>query len=167
MADTRNFSRAYRRRLPAEVLADAVSEVTGVPETFAAMPMGARAMQTWSYKIQSHFLDAFGRPNSSSDCPCERDQQMSVVQSLHLMNAKGIQSRLADASGHARRLAESTLSTQEIITEIYLRALSRFPEMEELAAAAAAFTASGATRRGATEDVFWALLNSPEFVLNH
>jgi len=167
LADTRNFSRAYRRRLPAEVMSDAVSEVTGVPETFAAMPAGARAMQTWSYKIQSHFLDAFGRPNSSSDCPCERDQQMSVVQSLHLMNAKGIQARLADPDGHARRLAESASSPQDVVTEIYLRALSRFPLTDELAVAVAAFTAPGATRRSATEDVFWALLNSPEFVLNH
>ena len=88
LADTRNFSRAYRRRLPAEVLLDAVNDVTGVPDTFAAMPAGTRAMQAWSYKIESQFMDAFSRPNPSSDPPCERDRQISVVQSLHLMNSK-------------------------------------------------------------------------------
>ncbi|HXJ60670.1 MAG TPA: DUF1553 domain-containing protein [Verrucomicrobiae bacterium] len=167
LGDTRNFSRAYRRRLPAEVLCDALSDATGVPDKFAATPIGTRATQTWSYKIQSHFLDAFGRPNSSSDCPCERDTHMSVVQSLHLMNAQGLQAKLTDASGHARQLADSARSVPEIITEIYLATLSRFPTAEESEAAAAAFHEQNATRRTATEDIFWALLNSPEFVFNH
>ncbi|MDQ3625347.1 MAG: DUF1549 and DUF1553 domain-containing protein, partial [Verrucomicrobiota bacterium] len=82
-ADTRNFARAYRRRLPAEVLADAVADVTGVPDTYTGMPPRSRAMQAWTYKIQSQTMDAFGRPNSSSDCPCERDPRPSIVQSLH------------------------------------------------------------------------------------
>src|SRR6185436_12785426 len=107
LADTRNFSRAYRRRLPAEVLLDAVNDATGVPSTFAAMPANSRALQTWSYKMESHFLDAFGRPNSSSDCPCERDTHLSVVQSLHLMNARDLQSKLANEKGRCRLLAES------------------------------------------------------------
>src|SRR4029079_8509659 len=97
--DTKNFSRSLRRRLPAEVMLDAVDDVTGVPEEFNGVPPGARAMQTWSYKISSHFLDAFGRPNSSSDCPCERDVRPSVVQSLHMMNAKDLQSKLASHDG--------------------------------------------------------------------
>jgi WD40 repeat protein len=167
LGDTRNFSRAYRRRLPAEVLADAVADATGVPDKFTAMPLRARATQTWSYKIQSHFLDAFGRPNSSSDCPCERDTHMSVVQSLHLMNAQGLQAKLSDTSGRARLLADSSRSTAEVIAEIYLATLSRLPSAEETETAAAAFSAKDATRRTATEDVFWALLNSPEFVFNH
>jgi hypothetical protein len=167
LGDTRNFSRGYRRRLPAEVLCDAISDATGVPEKFAAMPLGTRATQTWSYKIQSHFLDAFGRPNSSSDCPCERDTHMSVVQSLHLMNAQALQSKLSEANGRARQLADGAKSVPEIITELYLATLSRFPAPDELESASAAFQEKGATRRTATEDVFWALLNSPEFVFNH
>src|SRR5262249_8602003 len=70
--DTPTFSRAYRRRLPAEVLADAVADLTGVPDDFPGMPPGSRAMQAWSYKIESQTMDAFGRPNPSSDTPCER-----------------------------------------------------------------------------------------------
>jgi hypothetical protein len=167
LADTRNFSRAYRRRLPAEVLLDAVDDATGVPERFAAMPVGARALQTWSYKIESHFMDAFSRPNPSSDCPCERDAHMSVVQSLHLMNSKALQAKFGNPSGRARRLAESDAPASEIVTELYLATVNRPPTADELKAATAAFNAPDATRQTATEDVFWALLNSAEFVFNH
>jgi len=167
LTDTRQFSRSYRRRLPAEVLVDAVSDATGVPETFSAVPPGGRAMQTWSYKIPSHFLDAFGRPNSSSDCPCERDAQLSVVQSLHLMNSKALQAKLADPKGRVRQLADSTRPEADLVGEAYLLLLNRPPTAKELPAALGAFSRPGATRQTALEDVFWALLNSPEFVLNH
>ncbi len=167
VADTRNFSRAYRRRLPAEVLLDAVTDVTGVPDTFAAMPIGSRAIQAWSYKIDSQFLDAFGRPNASSDCPCERDTQTSVVQSLHMMHSRGLQAKLAHPEGRVRRLATGGLPPEQIVTELYLSTLSRLPDPSELAAAVRPFSAPGATRQTASEDVLWALLNSPEFVFNH
>lgn len=164
LADTKNFSRAYRRRLPAEVLLDAVDEATGVPSSFEAMPAMSRAVQAWSYKIDSHFMDAFGRPNSSSDCPCERDTHMSVVQSLHLMNSKDLQAKLSHAKGRARQLAQSPKSSQEIVTELYLATLNRFPTTDELEDAGAAFQES---REAGCEDVLWALLNSAEFVFNH
>jgi hypothetical protein len=167
IADTRNFSRAYRRRLPAEVLLDAVNDATGVPDNLAALPIGSRAMQAWTYKIESPLMDAFNRPNPSSDPPCDRDRQMSVVQSLHLMNSKALQAKLSHKSGRARQLAEGTKSPEEIVTELYLVTLSRIPSEEEVRRATAAFSAKDATRQTATEDVFWSLLNSAEFVLNH
>ncbi|MBL9212030.1 MAG: DUF1549 domain-containing protein [Opitutaceae bacterium] len=167
LADTRNFSRAYRRRLPAEVLLDAVNDATGGSDTFAGMPPGSRAVQAWSYKIESQFMDAFSRPDPSMDPPCERDTHISVVQSLHLMNSKGLQTKLSSTTGRARRLADSAKSPGEIVNELYLATLCRFPTPEELAVATAAFSAEKATRRSATEDVFWALLNSAEFVFNH
>jgi WD40 repeat protein len=167
LGDTRQFSRSYRRRLPAEVLVDAVGDATGVPETFSAVPAGGRAMQTWSYKIPSHFLDAFGRPNSSSDCPCERDAQLSVVQSLHLMNSKALQAKLADPKGRLRRLAAGDLDEPSLVDELYLLLLGRPPADAERKAALGAFSKPEATRETALEDLFWALLNTPEFVLNH
>ena len=167
VGDTRQFSRAYRRRLPAEVLLEAVNAATGVPDTFSGLPPGAHASQAWTYKIESQLMDAFSRPNPSSDPPCERDRQMSVVQSLHLMNSKGLQAKLSHPAGRARRLAEGLQAPAEIITELYLAALSRFPTAEEMRLAAATFSAPGATRPGATEDVLWALINSAEFVFNH
>jgi hypothetical protein len=167
MADTQNFSRSYRRRLSAEVLLDAVNDVTGVQDDFNGCPPGTRASQTWSYKVKSQFLDAFGRPNSSSDCPCERDAQTSVVQSLHLMNSRALQGKLANEEGRVRKLSSSTLPVEGIVTELYLTALNRFPTTDELKAASATFVVPQATRQSATEDVLWALLNSAEFVFNH
>ncbi len=167
LRETKSFARSYRRRLPAEVLLDAVSEVTGVPDQYAGCPPGTTAMQTWSYKISSHFMDAFGRPNSSSDCPCERDLRTSVVQSLHLMNSRELQQKLAHAEGRVRKLAEGGTPPAEIVRELYLAALSRMPSAEEIERAVAAFSAADATRQTAAEDVLWALLNSAEFVFNH
>jgi hypothetical protein len=167
LADTRNFSRAYRRRLPAEVLLDALNDATGASDTFAGMPPGSRAIQAWSYKIESQFMDAFSRPDPSMDPPCERDTHISVVQSLHLMNSRALQTKLSSASGRARQLADSTKSPADIVDELYLATLSRLPTDEERAVATAAFAAEKVPRRNATEDVFWALLNSAEFVFNH
>jgi Protein of unknown function (DUF1553)/Protein of unknown function (DUF1549) len=167
LTDTRRFSRGYRRRLPAEVLMDAVRDVTGVSDALSAMPEGSRAMQAWSYKIGSHFLDAFGRPNSSSDCPCERDLQLSVVQSLHLMNSQTVQSKLSDPKGRVRQLTAGDRPPREIVTTLYLTALGREPVAGELSIALKSFEAPGATRETASEDLLWALLNSPEFVFNH
>jgi hypothetical protein len=167
VTDTRAFSRGYRRRLRAEVVADALSDITGVPDTLAAMPSGGRAMQAWSYKIESHLLDAFGRPNSSSDCPCERDASLSVVQSLHLMNSRALQAKMSDPKGRVHRLAEGGGAPDDVVMQLYLVTLARKPSARELATARAAFEAPGATRKTATEDVFWALINSPEFLFNH
>jgi hypothetical protein len=112
-------------------------------------------------------MDAFSRPNPSSDPPCERDRQMSVVQSLHLMNSKALQAKLSHKTGRARQLADSTKSPEDIVSELYLLTLSRPPSATELQQATGAFNGEKATRQTATEDVFWALLNSAEFVLNH
>ncbi len=159
--------RSYRRRLPAEVLLDAVSDVTGVPESFVAMPPGTRAIQTWSYKIDSQFMDAFGRPNPSTDCPCERDLRTSVVQTLHLMHSKGLQSKLSHARGRAHGLATSPRPPADIITELYLLCYSRPPTPPEEAVALRSFKRKDVSRQEATEDVLWALLNSAEFIFNH
>ena len=167
--DTRNFSRAYRRRLPAEVIADAVADVTGVPNTYEGMPPGSRAMQAWTYKIDSRTMDAFGRPNSSSDCPCERDTRPSITQSLHLMNGRALHAKLksSDVGARVEQLTKGDRPPEEIVTDLYFACFSRKPTEEELKISSAAYTAEGATRRAATEDVLWALLNSAEFVFNH
>jgi hypothetical protein len=167
--DTRNFSRAYRRRLPAEVIADAVADVTGVPDKYEGMPLGSRAIQAWTYKIDSRTMDAFGRPNSSSDCPCERDTRPSIVQSLHLTNSRSLHEKLKskDLAARVDWLTRAGLTRNDVITELYLACYSRKPTDEELATAIAAFSEEGATDRSATEDILWALLNSAEFVFNH
>ena len=149
------------------MLLDAVNDLTGVPEIWSALPLGSRATQAWSYKMDSQLMDAFNRPNPSSDPPCERDRQMSVVQSLHFMNSKALQAKLASKTGRVHRLADSPKSPDAIVSELYLATLGRLPASDELKRASATFAGKDATRQTATEDVFWALLNSAEFVFNH
>jgi len=167
MRDTKNFSRSYRRRLSAEVLLDAVCDFTGVPEKFDGLPPGARALETWNNKMDSEFMDAFGRPNSSAECPCERDSKASVVQVLHLMNSNKLQAKLGATSGRVKKLAESKLEEPAIIEDLYLSAFSRRPTETELKSAEKAFKTEGATRKTAIEDIMWAMINSAEFVFNH
>ena len=167
VADTRNFSRWYRRRPSAEVLLDAVSDLTGVAEPLPGLAPDARAVRSWTYRAESNFLDAFGRPNPSADPPCERERSGGVVQALHLMNSARVMEKISHPSGQAAALAGSQRSPEEIVTELYLAAYARHPTPDELTVATGAFKADGATRQSATEDVLWALINSAEFVLNH
>jgi hypothetical protein len=168
-SDTRNFSRFYRRRMSAEMMADAICDITGVPNKYPGLPEGSRAVQAWTYKIESRTMDAFGRPNSSSDCPCERNVKPAIAQALHLMNSDVLHGKLTskEATSRPQRLATGTASPHDIVTELYLACYGRLPTEEELQVATAPFTDDPATRRQAIEDVLWALVNSAEFVFNH
>jgi WD40 repeat protein len=167
LADLRNYSRSYRRRLPAETLLDAVCAVTETREVFTGMPPESLAKQTWNQKLESQFMDAFGRPNASAECPCERDAKPSVVQALHMMNSTKLQALLMDGRGRVERLAKSDLKPEQIIEELYLVSYARPPTAEEQQIAMTAFQAGDATRKTAIEDILWSLLNSAEFVFNH
>jgi hypothetical protein len=164
VADTRNFSRHYRQRLDAEVLLDAISDVTGVPDTFAAAPAGSRAAAIWTHRVPSLFLDTFGRPDPNQDPPCERTGDTSVVQALHLMNAPELHKKVTSNDGRAARLANSKDSPRAIVEELYLLAYGRFPTDDEQAVGVSLFAGPTTGRRAAVEDLLWALLNSAEFV---
>ncbi len=164
VVDTRNYSRHYRRRLRAEVLFDSVCQVTGVPENFEAMPPGASSKTIWTHRIDSLFLDAFGRPDPNQDPPCERTSDTTIVQALHLMNARNLYGKVMGDESLPARLAKTEKSPKEIVDEIYRAAYSRPPTEEELRIGAGLYENPGANRRGATEDLLWALLNTPEFV---
>ena len=121
VADTRNFSRHYRQRLRAEVLLDAVCDVTGVPETFAGMPPGSRAIEIWTHRVESLFLDTFGRPDPNQDPPCERTADTTVVQALHLMNAPNLHRKVTERRKAGRRSwPRATRRRGEIVEELYL-----------------------------------------------
>ena len=165
--DTKNFSRWYRRRPSAEAMLDAVTAVTGVPELLPGLAPGSRAMQVWNNRLESDFLDAFNRPNSSADPPCERDRDGTIVQALHLMNSTRLMTRIADPTGRAAALSASPRSPERIVIDLYLSTYSRYPMADERQLALGAFKVQGATRQTATEDLLWALLNSAEFVFNH
>lgn len=165
VGDSRNYSRHYRQRLRAEVLLDAYSDITGVNEQFDAMPAGSRAMELWTARVPSTFLDSFSRPDPNQDPPCERTNETSVVQALHLMNAKNLQRKVSSDEGRAAVLSKSTKTPAEIVDELYLLAFCRLPSEVERKAAMKRFDNPKANRRQLTEDLLWALLNSPEFVL--
>jgi Protein of unknown function (DUF1553)/Protein of unknown function (DUF1549)/Bacterial Ig-like domain (group 2) len=164
VVDTRYYSRHYRDRLRAEVLLDSVCQITAVPESFEAMPPGSRAKELWTHRIESLFLDAFGRPDPNQDPPCERTSETTVVQALHLMNSERMFRKVTSDRGRAAELAASSRAPAEIVEELYLWAYSRLPDEEELKIGTALFESEGSERRHAAEDLLWALLNTPEFV---
>jgi hypothetical protein len=165
-SDLRNYSRHYRQRLRAEVLLDMVSDITGVPEKFEAMPPGSRAIEVWTARSQSVFLDSFGRPDPNQDPPCERTSDTTVVQALHLMNSPNLYRKVTSDDGRCAELAKGKKTVSEIVDELYLLAYCRYPTDTERAAAVKRFEKKGATRRSASEDLMWALINTPEFVFN-
>jgi hypothetical protein len=166
VADTRNYSRHYRQRLGAEVVLNAVCDITGVPEVFPGMPPGTRADGLWTVRTESLFLDTFGRPDPNQDPPCERRPDASVVQALHLMNAPGLHAKITGDAGLPARLAASSRGPREIGEELYLRTYSRFPTDDEakLVAEVLGEGKDSRGRRTAIEDLLWALINTPEFL---
>jgi len=164
VADSRNFSRHYRQRLRAEVLLDAVCDITGVSEDFQAMPAGSRAMELWTHRSESLFLDSFGRPDPNQDPPCERTSDTTVVQALHLMNSPRLNAKVSSDTGHAAKLAASEKSCKEIVEDLYLYVYCRLLTDDELKVGLRIFDEKNKNRRQCTEDLLWALLNTPEFV---
>ena len=163
-SDTRNYSRHYRQRLRGEVLLDSISQITGTTDTFAAAAPGTLAKELWTVRIESLFLDAFGRPDENQDPPCERTSEPTVVQVLHLMNSENLYSKVTTDNGVAAQLAKTELPTAAVVESLYLSIYSRRPTEAESKTAVALFVAEGVVRRQVIEDLMWALLNTPEFV---
>ena len=164
VADHRNFSRHYRTRLRAEVLLDSIIAATGVREDFEAMPTGSRAKELWTARIDSLFLDAFGRQDPNQDPPCERTLDTTIVQSLHLMNSNSLSRKVASDGSRAHELAESKLTSEQIVEELYLSLYARRPDADELKDAVSLMAETDGNRRRVIEDLMWALINTPEFV---
>jgi hypothetical protein len=178
--DRQNFSRYYPKRLTAEVLLDAINTVTKAENKFDGLPTGTRAvcLPDNSFNAASYFLTVFGRPDMASACECERSGDASLAQSLHLLNAKEIQEKLAADTGRAASLAaDDKRSDEEKLRDLYLLVYSRPPDADELAAARkhlARFVGKSSDEQGsppsprqAYEDILWALINTKEFLFNH
>lgn len=163
--DQQNFSHFIQKSQPAEVLLDAISQSTGVPEEFNGWPKGYRAIQIWDNHMPSYFFRIFGRPVRATVCECERSNEPSIAQALHLLNAPEIFEKISHRDGRVRELAACGMSPNELIDELYLCTLSRLPTSADKELMLSAF--SDTDRRAAAEDVLWALLNSKEFVFNH
>ncbi|HRX78618.1 MAG TPA: DUF1553 domain-containing protein, partial [Pirellulaceae bacterium] len=166
--DKQNFSRYYPKRLNAEVLLDAINQVTGTTTGFSGAPNGTRAVQLPDNGFTSYFLTVFGRPEASSACECERSSEANLAQSLHLLNSSEIQGKLTTGGGRAAKLAaDKEREHQAKIRELYLLSFSREPLADETAIAMAHIEKCGDDTKRAYEDIVWALINTKEFLFNH
>jgi len=162
--ETRFYSHYYARRLPAEVLLDALSAATGTPGQFPGYPLGTRAVQLAEPQVSSYFLTLFGRSDRVTACACERKGEVTLPQLLHLRNGDEVQRQIDDGVGRLATLLKNPDNAQ--VTEaIFLATLSRPPTPEETNAMTKALAADG--RDAVFKDLFWALLNSKEFAFNH
>ena len=178
--DKQYFSRYYPKRLTAEVLLDAIDEATRSDSKFEGLPAGTRAVQLPdnSFNASSYFLAVFGRPDSSSSCECERSQDASLAQSLHLLNSKDVQDKLTSTNGCAAALAKDTQREDAIkVRELYHTVYSRDPEAKELELALNHLGKKPQDKdekadpklgkQQGYEDIIWALINTKEFLFNH
>jgi hypothetical protein len=129
-----------------------------------------------SFNGTNYFLTVFGRPDSSSACECERTQEASLAQSLHLLNAPEIQVKLSAGDGRAGLMSKDSRSDEEKIRELYEWAVTRPPNAKELELARGHLAkltrdqtgeVAAASKRRAYEDILWALINTKEFLFNH
>lgn len=167
-ADTRFYSHYYPRRIMAEALLDAISQATGAPTQFPNYPDGWRALQLPDSNVASYFLKSFGRPDRIKTCECERTEEPSMAQVLHLANGDTINKKLAARGNRIEKWVESKTTPARMIEEIYLSALSRFPTESEATRLAGVFNAAATEeKRAVVEDIFWAVLSSKEFLFSH
>ncbi|HHK42495.1 MAG TPA: DUF1553 domain-containing protein, partial [Planctomycetaceae bacterium] len=155
------------KRLPAEVMLDAVNTVTGTQDKFPGIPAGTRAIELPDPNYASYFLDTMGRPKRAQACECERQSAPNLAQVLHLVNGDVVNRKLADGKGRlARWLADKQLDDAAIAEQLYLLAFSRLPTDAEVATCRQ-IVESAPNRREGWQDVMWAVLNSREFLFNH
>ncbi len=165
-ADRKFFSHYYPRRLPAEVLADALASATGVPERYEGYAEGLRAVQLPDPKVQNYFLDTFGRPERVTPCACERSGEVTMPQVLNLMNGEGLEGRLGSGEGRLAELLKSGKPDREVAETLFLATLGRTPTEEQWRTIESAISGGG-DRPGVFKDLLWALVNSKEFLFNH
>jgi hypothetical protein len=164
--DTLYFSHAQTKLLPAEVLLDAISTVTGTVTAFDGLPKGARATQIPDGKMENPFLKTFGRPARELSCECERESDSNLSQALQLIGGATVNGKLRDDSGRMARLVKQGKAPEEITRELYLVALAREPSATEIEAAVKHLKDSTDLRQ-AVEDLGWVLINSKEFLFRH
>ena len=165
-ADGTFFTHYRPRRLPAEVLLDAVNQAAGTSEDFAGLPPGTRALSLPDPAVASPFLDTFGRPKRSSNCECERSAGPDLAQVLHLVNSARLHNKVIAPKGRVAQLLATITKDRAIVEELYLATLSRRPTAEEHETVRK-LLADAPSRKEGFEDLLWTLLNLAEFAVNH
>lgn len=168
--DKQAFARFYPRRMGAEVLYDAINQVTNAPASFGGLPRDQhapnRAIMLPDESFGSYFLDVFGRPQRISACECERVSEANLAQALHLLNSNEVQGKLNRGNGRADMLAKDPRPDAEKLRELFLWCFSREPSPEHLQVALQHIERNATNKKLAYENILWALINTKEFVFN-
>ncbi len=169
--DEQFYSKYIVKRLPAEVILDAMSEVTGVPSVFNGYPKGTRALQLPDSQVQSQFLTSFGRPPRNICDSSERSSDPNVAQALHVINGDTLNKKISSQDGYIGLFLKLGLSERRVLEQLYLSAFSRYPSAQEresvLKTLTPVWSQKGDERKQALEDLTWAMLTSKEFLFNH
>jgi hypothetical protein len=163
--DDRDFSHRRVRRMRAEVLLDCLTQVTETQDRFPGLRPGARAVHLADGRTVNYFLTTFGRATRQTPCTCEVRTSPTLSQALHLINGETTSGKIEEGRLVERLLADGN-EPMAVVADLYERCFSRQPTEREMAAIQARF-ADNSDVRGALEDLFWALLNSNEFIFNH
>jgi hypothetical protein len=163
--DRQNHARYYARRLPAEVLLDAVDQACGTKTEFNKVRQGTRAVELPHEGFDSFFLTVFDRPPRTSACECARGSGATLSQVLHLANSAEVEDKIAAEQGRISKLIEAKTPPEQIVEEVYLATLARRPTAEEKKVVAE--MSAGSEAKAVLEDLLWTLLNSREFLFNH
>ena len=176
-ADNMYYSKYIVKRLPGEVILDAMSQVSGVPTAFPGFPAGTRAMQLPDIRVTSRFLSVFGRPERIVCDVAERSSDPSIAQALHVINGDTLNKKLSAPEGNLALMLRLGLPENRVLDHLYLSAFSRYPseqERRDMAEALAKGRANTGTRevqlesrRQALEDLVWSMMTSKEFLFNH
>ncbi|QDS92789.1 hypothetical protein FF011L_15380 [Roseimaritima multifibrata] len=164
--DTRNYTHALPRRIPAESMLDVICQVTETKDKFRGLPLGARAVQIADGKTSNYFLTTFGRSARDTVCECEATTDPSLSQALHLLNGATVSGKITQGKVVERMLKDDGLTPEQVIDQLYIRCLCRVPTAEEKKALLVSLSEAANEQQG-LEDVFWAIVNSREFVFNH
>jgi hypothetical protein len=165
MTDERNFAHGNVRRIGAEMLLDCISQVAAASDKFGGLPQGSRAVQIANGATSTYFLTTFGRAPRETVCACEAKTEPTLSQALHLLNGTTVQGKIQSGGLIAQWLKDGN-TPQQAIERIYIRALSRKPLPEEMDRLMVV-VGQAANPQAGLEDVFWAVLNSREFIFNH
>jgi hypothetical protein len=166
--DEKNFSHAGIRRIRAEVLLDVINQSTDSKQKFRGLPLGSRAVQIADGRTTDYFLTTFGRATRETVCSCEVSMEPNLSQALHLLNGNTVQGKVSNGAVIGKMLAAKK-SPQDIVSELYLRTLTRRPTAKEVEKIDKILeqTKTADDQKKLLEDLFWALLNSEEFIFNH
>ena len=162
-ADEKFYSHFEVKRLPAEALIDAIDRVTEIPTKYRNLPLGTRAIELPDAEYPDYFLNTFAKPRRASVCECERAPDPNLAQALHTLNGDVLALKIKDAKSRVSKLVAAKKPQDEIVEELYLAALSRFPTAEERTASRELLADSNGEGEF-YQDLLWALMNSKQFL---